>query len=208
MNYWDKTAADFDSLYDPKQRVAYAINRILRRGLFQRTEITCNITCQLGSPTVLDVGCGSGRNIVSFLQAGAREVTGIDSAPGMLQIARQVTSGFEDRVELIQGDFLAKELAGPYDLVVALGVFDYLYQEAPQFLAKMQRLAARAVVFSAPGRALLRMPVRAWRYRHKGVAVHFYRYQELADICKQARFRFFSINRVRSSGYVVVGWKE
>jgi SAM-dependent methyltransferase len=208
MSYWDQVAREFDRLYDPNRRTAYAFNRILRRGLFQRAEITCKVIRQLGAPSLLDVGCGSGRNIVSFLQAGAREVTGIDSAAGMLQIARQITGSFGDHVHLLLGDFLTASLPGPYDLVIALGVFDYLHAEALEFLARMRGLAARAVVFSAPGRSPLRMPLRAWRYRRNGIAVHFYRSAELSEMCRRAGLPSFSVHRVRSSGYVVVGWNE
>lgn len=208
MTYWDNVAQDFDRLYDPGRRTAYLLNQILRRGLFQRAEISCDVIRELGSPSLLDVGCGSGRNIVSFLHAGARKVTGIDNAAEMLKIARRTTAGFGNRAEFIQGDFLTANVAGPYDLVVALGVFDYLQEEALAFLIKMRQLANRAVVFSAPGRSLLRMPLRAWRCRRSGIAVHFYRRGELSEMCRRAGLSRCSIRPVRSSGYVVTGWNE
>ncbi len=208
MSYWDQVAGDFDRLYDSERRVAYAMNRMLRRGLYQRTEICCAVIRQLDSPSVLDVGCGSGRNLMAFLEAGAREVTGIDSAAGMLEIARRITGDVRDRVKLIHGDFLVTNLAGQYDLVVALGVFDYLENAALEFLIRMRGLAARSVVFSAPGRSLVRMPLRAWRYRRKGMSLRFYRPEELRKMCRQAGFESCCITPCRSSGYLVTARTE
>ena len=206
MTYWDQVARDFDSLYDPDRRVAYLLNQFFRRGLFQRTEIACEVIRQVGAPSILDVGCGSGRNISSFLESGAREVTGIDSAHEMLELARQISLPWRDRVRFLEADFLSASIEESFDVVVALGVFDYLHEEAATFLRKMRRLASRAVVLSLPGRSLLRMPLRAWRYRRSGVNVHFYPFNEIADLCQQAGFASFAIRRVHSSGYVVVGW--
>jgi len=208
MTYWDQVAHDFDSLYDPARKAAYLLNHIVRRGLFQRTQITCEVIRRLGTPSVLDVGCGSGRNIPSFLESGAREVTGIDSAHEMLELARQLTLPYRNRVRFVETDFLAADLAGSFDVIAALGVFDYLHEEAAPFLRKMRHLASQAVVLSAPGRSLVRMPLRAWRYRRSGVMVHFYRFEEIEELCRQAGFTSFSIRRVSSSGYVVVAWTK
>jgi 2-polyprenyl-3-methyl-5-hydroxy-6-metoxy-1,4-benzoquinol methylase len=211
VNYWDGHATDFDSLYDSRHRVKYALNQVLRRGLYQRTEITCAVLKQLGQPSVLDVGCGSGRNIVSFLEAGASRVTGVDSSAEMLKLAATHvgSAGFGERLKLVQDDFLKMKANTQYDVVVALGVFDYLQAEGPAFLRKMRHLARRAVVFSAPGPSLLRAPLRAFRYRFiKGIGVHFYSRKDLKELCGSVGFHSFELRRARSSGHVVIGWLE
>lgn len=208
-SYWDGHATEFDSLYDSNRRVKYALNQILRRGLYQRTEITCALLKQLGHASVLDVGCGSGRNIVSFYEAGASAVTGIDSSPEMLKLARKhvSASGFGDRLTLICEDFLNVGEHSQYDAVVALGVFDYLHAEALDFLRKMRRLATQAVVFSAPGPSLLRAPLRAFRYRFiKRIGVRFYSRKDLDQLCRLSGFQSYELLKARSSGHVVIGW--
>jgi 2-polyprenyl-3-methyl-5-hydroxy-6-metoxy-1,4-benzoquinol methylase len=209
VNYWDGHATEFDSLYDSRRRVKYALNQVLRRGLYQRTEITCALLRQLGQPSVLDVGCGSGRNITSFFEAGASGVTGVDSSREMLKLAEShVTSaGFSERLRLVCDNFLKVKENTQYDVVVALGVFDYLHAEAPEFLRKMRRLARRAVVFSAPGPSLLRAPLRAFRYRFiKGIGVHFYSRKDLNDLCSLVGFQSYELRKARSSGHVVIAW--
>jgi 2-polyprenyl-3-methyl-5-hydroxy-6-metoxy-1,4-benzoquinol methylase len=211
VNYWDGHATEFDSLYDSRHRVKYALNQVLRRGLYQRTEITCALLRQLGQPSVLDVGCGSGRNIVSFLEAGASSVTGVDSSAEMLKLAASHvgSAGLGAKLKLVQADFLKLKPETHYDVVVALGVFDYLQAEAPDFLRKMRHMARRAVVFSAPGPSLLRAPLRAFRYRFiKGIGVHFYSRGDLKELCGTTGFHSFELRRARSSGHVVIGWIE
>src|SRR5262249_55179622 len=184
-------------------------NQVLRRGLYQRTEITCALLKELGQPSVLDVGCGSGRNIISFFEAGASGVTGVDSSREMLKLAERhvSSSGFGDRLKLICDDFLHLREHTQHDVVVALGVFDYLHADAPEFLRKMRRLARWAVVFSAPGPSLLRAPLRAFRYRFvKGIGVHFYSRKDLNELCHLAGFQSYELRRARSSGHVVIGW--
>jgi len=207
MNFWNTTAREFDSLYDTGGRT-HLFNVVFRQGLFQRTEQTCDVVRRLGSPSVLDVGCGSGRSMPPLLAAGASHIAGIDSAENMLDLADGLlkSAGLRDRVEFILSDFLTAAIDTKFDLVVALGVFDYLHEELPQFLIKMRECAKTGVVFSAPGRSLLRMPLRAWRYKRHGVRVHFYRRADLEALCRAAGFQNFSIARLRSSGFLVTAW--
>src|SRR5260370_25594177 len=145
VNYWDGHASDYDSLYDSRRRVKYALNHILRRGLYQRTEITCALLRQLGQPSVLDVGCGSGRNITSFFEAGASGVTGVDSSREMLKLAEShVTSArLSERLRLVCDNFLKVKEDTQYDVVVAPGRSGYCAAGAPERLPRIRRLARR-----------------------------------------------------------------
>ena len=210
MNYWDVAAQDFDSLYEPSHHIRFALNRWLRRGLFQRVELACEAIREMGAPTVLDVGCGSGRNIPMFLNAGASHVTGIDSSVEMLRLAAEhlKRTNSSAKTDLVTADFLRMQTPPRADLAAALGVFDYLHEDAPEFLRKMAECARGRIVFTAPGRSFVRAPLRALRYKRKGVRVHFYRRKELQDLCKNAGLSRFTVTRISSSGYFVTGWKE
>jgi SAM-dependent methyltransferase len=210
VNYWDTAAQDFDSLYEPGHRVRFLLNRWFRRGLFQRAEITAKLIRDMGSPTVMDVGCGSGRNIPTFFQAGARHVTGIDSSTGMLELAAKLVkqTNNADKTELLNADFLGTKLDLHADIVVAMGVFDYLHEEALPFLTRMVEYADKAVAFTAPGHSLIREPLRARRYKRKGVSVHFFGRKELEDLCSNAGLPRFEAKWISSSGYFVTAWKK
>src|SRR5215472_14842526 len=117
--YFQTRAEQFHALYGEESRWRYWLNRLARKGLFQRVEITLNELRPLGPCTVLDVGCGSGRNSVIFVKTGARKVTGIDFASKMITLAREFSrqQGTLDRSEFIEGDFLQMQIPGRYDAV-------------------------------------------------------------------------------------------
>lgn len=75
------------------------------------------------APEVLELGCGTGRLLTGLLDAGAT-VTGIDSEPSMLSVARERLAGYGSRVQLHQGDMRRFALHRRFDLaVVGLNTF-------------------------------------------------------------------------------------
>jgi SAM-dependent methyltransferase len=68
-------------------------------------------------PSVLELGCGTGRLLVPLLDAGAR-VTGLDSSPDMLGVARDRLALYGDRLTLVDGDMRRFDLSEKFDLVV------------------------------------------------------------------------------------------
>lgn len=71
-------------------------------------------------PRVLDLGCGTGRLALRFLEAGY-EVTGLDLSTDMLALAegrcaRHLVSG---KVEFLKGDLSNFHLEGPFGLILS-----------------------------------------------------------------------------------------
>jgi hypothetical protein len=83
----------------------------------------------------------------------------------MLDLARQRLDRFGDKVTLIQGDFLAAAVPGSYDVILALGYFDYI-ENAPAHVQRMSELAAPggSVVASFPRWTWTKGPIRKLRY--------------------------------------------
>lgn len=76
---------------------------------------------------VLDVGCGMGRNPYWFLQAGAREVVGVDFDEGSLASARRNLAPFTNaRVEKCSVYDLQPSAFGSFDRVTCIGVLHHL----------------------------------------------------------------------------------
>src|SRR5690349_1537364 len=105
--YWHEQAQTFDSIYLDESKVARRINQMFRRAMYDRFHIALAESGDVRGKTVLDIGCGSGHYEVEYAKRGAAKVTGIDFAPGMLELARQLTQreGVADRCEFLQGDF-------------------------------------------------------------------------------------------------------
>jgi SAM-dependent methyltransferase len=77
---------------------------------------------------VLEAMCGSGRLLVP-LARDVRQLTGVDSSPGMLALAHEriAAAGLRSRVSLAEADIRRTALGGPFSLAfVALNSFMHL----------------------------------------------------------------------------------
>lgn len=204
--YFERTADNFDALYENRRNLSYRFNQVFRKGLFQRIEKTTKAFEGMKDISVLDVGCGSGRNSALFCEKGARRVVGVDFSAPMLELARQYTrvKHVADRCEFIQADFLEYPFQETFDVVVALGVFDYV-ADPVRVLRRMSELANAKVVASFPGVSPVRAPLRKMRYALRGCPVYFYTGAKLKQICHDAGLPSFHIEKLASSGYMLVG---
>ena len=202
--YFQQRADSFDRLYETGGAWQHLLNRTLRKGLYERVRLTLEELEQLGAHTLLDVGCGSGRNEPLFVKAGATHVTGIDFSQRMLELARTFSrqSGVEGQCEFIEGDFLEHTFAEKFDAVVALGVFDY-FEDPLKPLARMRELARERVIASFPQLSLVRAPLRKMRYALRNCPVYFYRHGELLDLAEKAGLKA-RIVPFASSGMLLV----
>ena len=160
----DKAQA-FDDLYEDERPLV----KLLRPGLLRRRQLAVDTVQSYRSPRVLDVGCGSGRIGEFVLDSGAADYVGVDFSEPMLALARERLERFGDRVQLIEGDFHETPLEGQFDVILALGLFDYLAE--PQ--RTITRVAERCtpdgcVVGSFPAWSWLKGPIRKFRYEWIG----------------------------------------
>ena len=159
--HFRKKAFSFDHLYDED----HALQRALRPGLFNRREFALEVARSYDAPRVLDVGGGSGRIGEPLLEQGASRYVDVDLSDSMLDLARDRLQRFEDKVTLIQGDFLETPIPGSFDLALALGYFDYI-EDAPAHVQRISELLAPggSVVASFPRWTWTKGPVRKIRY--------------------------------------------
>lgn len=164
-NRFRAKAEQFDDLYEDERPLV----RLLRPGLLRRRQLAVDTVRSYGSPRVLDVGCGSGRIAELAIEAGAGHYVGIDFAEEMLALARARLARFGERVELIEGEFMETELEGPFEVILALGLFDYL-PDPERFSRRMFELCAPGgcVVGSFPAWSLIKGPIRKVRYEWIG----------------------------------------
>jgi SAM-dependent methyltransferase len=160
--HFRRKAFSFDRLYDEE----HALQRALRPGLFNRREFAVEVAREYDAPRVLDVGGGSGRIGELLLEQGASRYVDVDLSDTMVDLARQRLERFGDKVNLLQGDFLETPIPGSYDVVLALGYFDYI-AEAPAHVRRMSGLLAPggSVVASFPRWTWAKGPIRKLRYQ-------------------------------------------
>ena len=113
---------------------------------------------------MLDVGGGSARIGELALDHGASRYVDVDLSDSMLELARERLERFEDeKVTLIQGDFLRAAIPGSYEVILALGYFDYI-EDAPAHIARISELCSGTAVASFPRWTWTKGPIRKVRY--------------------------------------------
>ena len=202
---FEERARDFDDLYEDERWLA----RTLRPGLFRRRKLAVDTIAAYENPRVLDVGCGSGRIGEFVLEAGAGHYVGVDFSAPMIDLARSRLSRFADRSQLIVDDFLTAPLNGGFEVILAVGLFDYL-PEPHRFSRRMFELCAPngCVVGSFPTWSWLKGPVRKVRYEWIGNCPIFnYSRRELELMFGASGFDRLEVASPGRSGYLVRAYR-
>jgi len=90
---------------------------------------------------VVELGCGTGRNVVRVIGEGARSYVGVDGSPGMLSVATHRYC--DSRIAFVQADLLAPWTpARPFDFALLVLVLEHL--PALEVLAETLARSVRA----------------------------------------------------------------
>jgi magnesium protoporphyrin O-methyltransferase len=188
--YFDKIPDEWDSLYSDRNWIINNLNKYLRKGLFERYDLTFRHCGEISGARVLDIGCGTGLYSIVFAKRGAAKVVGIDLAPAMITFAQQRAQELmvQDHCEFICDDFLNHTFEEKFDIIVALGVFDYIQDPGPYF-NKVSSLAGKRFLASFPKDSLFWGTQRKIRYRWiKKCPLYFYTFDGLRRLYKEANF--------------------
>ncbi len=202
---FEDKAQQFDDLYEDERWLV----RTLRPGLFRRRKLAVDTVAAYDAPRVLDVGCGSGRIGEFVLEAGASHYVGVDFSAPMIDMSRARLERFAGRTELIVDDFLTAPLEGPFEVILAVGLFDYL-PEPHRFSRRMFDLTAAGgcVVGSFPTWSWLKGPVRKVRYEWIGNCPIFdYSRRELELMFGASGFERVEVASPGHSGYLVRAYR-
>jgi 2-polyprenyl-3-methyl-5-hydroxy-6-metoxy-1,4-benzoquinol methylase len=180
------------------------VNGRFRRDIAERFILTLEHARRTGAASVLDIGCGSGRYIRPLVEAGVKRIVGIDLSSEMLDLARaqasQVTGA---RIDFVHADFADWPAGEEFDLIVAMGFFDYVHDPAV-LLAKMRSLCSKSVIASFPSRHWFRTPLRRVRYRMKNCPVYFYGAEQIERLGHEAGFARTDLTKIRGAGMDVI----
>ena len=140
-----------------------------------------------------------------MLDTGARDYVGVDFAETMLDLARPRLARFGDRVTLVRGDFRETPLEGTFDVILALGLFDY-QRDAASFATRMREVCAPggSVVGSFPRWHWLKGPIRKLRYEViNDCPIFDYTEDGLRELFARAGFDRVDVHAPGTSGYLV-----
>jgi SAM-dependent methyltransferase len=177
----------------------YAKRTLLRAGPANALEHAVAVARRHLAPSVLDVGCGAGRVGAAVIDAGARLYVGIDLSARMLDVAR---SRLPQGVELYEGDFLDLDIARTFDVVLALGLFEYL--EEPRRAAEWLRArCSSTLVASFTKWDWIKSPLRRIHYGLHGCRVHDYDEAGAEVVLRSGGFANVEVVQGGRRGFVV-----
>lgn len=188
--YWSRIAPEFDAIYTGKKNpISRALDRWLRKDIYQRYDWVMRKANEIQPATVCDVGCGSGRFVSSLAKRGA-QVTGVDFAPQMLDLARDLTKsdGVSDRCRFVLSDILDWKTTERFDMVIAIGFWDYVADPMPR-LNVIRKMTGRSFLSAWPRAGTLRMQIRSVRLKAAGCPVYFFHKDQVDDYLHRAGFR-------------------
>ena len=211
-DYFYRSAGEFDTIYSGKKgKLLQLFDQYFRSDMYERFRLTMEYSGDLKEKTVLDLGCGSGRYSIDFAKNGVSKVVGIDLAESMLQIANRIAqeNSVDNICEFNVGNIFEYQSDEPFDIVIAMGVFDYI-ENPLSLIEHMLSLSKDIIIASFPSYHAIRTSVRKVRYKIKKCPVYFYNYDTIEDILKKAGLIKYDIVKIKGAGmdYVVHAQKK
>ncbi|MFZ5799811.1 MAG: class I SAM-dependent methyltransferase [Candidatus Omnitrophota bacterium] len=204
-DFFQRRVSKFDSFYEEnKPGIWKLLDCLFRSSMRKRFVRALKVVGCLGSPTVLDIGCGPGRYAAAIVKSCNAKVFGIDFSPAMLKEAKAAVRrcGREGRCRFLCADFLEYPFKEKFDATLAIGFFDYIKSPLAQ-LKKIRALTLQKAIMSFPSRWHLRNIIRKIRLSFLGCPVYFYDRRQIEALLKQAGFDKFRIENLDRDYFVV-----
>ncbi|MDC3208391.1 class I SAM-dependent methyltransferase [Pelagibacteraceae bacterium] len=208
-NFFDSYAEGFSSIYneDDKKRSLFnkIIDKLFRKAVYLRYKETIKKTSNDTIETVLDVGCGPGHYVLTFLEQG-KKVVALDVAQQMLDLTekRVKDKNLDANLELKLGDFLEINFDKKFDAIVLMGFFDYV-EDPVKVLKKLIKECNKQIYISIPGTFGIFGLQRRFRYWLKNCPLYLYSYERLIDILKQANcLEKTDIKKIEKGYYITI----
>lgn len=205
QEHFHADARRFDAIYeDNKNPFSKWVDEVWRGVVRRRFRLTLERLQPLEGKSVLDVGCGSGRYCLSFAQAGASRILGVDFAEGMITLAKQYADelGVADRCEFRAGKFPEAAADETFDACTAMGFFDYIDDPAP-ILSRMRELTKSTIVMSFPKSNEWRAPLRRLRFKVLGCPLFLYSEERVKSLLQEAGITHYEIVEL-DRDYIVI----
>jgi SAM-dependent methyltransferase len=197
--YWNDVAQDFDAIYTGRNKSSFArtLDRILRKDIYGRFDWVMRKSGDVNGKTICDIGCGSGRFVASLAKRGASRVLGVDVAPEMLKLARELVKneGVAGRTELAQMDIIDWTRTDVFDETIAIGFWDY-FADPTERLQIIRKMTRERFLSAWPRLWTWRAPVRKLRLTALGCPVYFFSKSEVYKYLEATGFKVISCETV------------
>jgi len=197
--YWNDIAQDFDAIYTGQNKSAFAraLDQWLRRDIYERFDWVMRKSGDVTGKTICDIGCGSGRFVASLAKRGAKRVMGVDVAPEMLKLARELAmkEGVTANTDFAQMDVIDWNRSDVFDETIAIGFWDY-FADPTERLRIIRTMTRERFLSAWPRLWTWRAPVRKVRLTALGCPVYFFSRPEVYKYLEATGFKVVSCETV------------
>lgn len=197
--YWNDVAQDFDAIYTGQNKSAFAraLDQWLRKDIYGRFDWVMRKSGDVTGKTICDIGCGSGRFVASLAKRGASHVMGVDVAPEMLKLARELVKkeGVAAKSEFAQMDIIDWTRTDVFDETIAIGFWDY-FEDPTERLRIIRKMTRERFLSAWPRLWTWRAPIRKVRLTALGCPVYFFSKAEVYKHLEATGFKVISCETV------------
>jgi len=197
--YWNDIASDFDAIYTGQNKSTFsrALDKWLRRDIYERFDWVMRKSGDVTGKTICDIGCGSGRFVASLAKRGATRVMGVDVAPEMLKLARELAKkeGVTSTTEFAQMDVIDWNRSDVFDETIAIGFWDY-FADPTERLRIIRKMTRERFLSAWPRLWTWRAPVRKVRLTALGCPVYFFSKSDVYKRLEATGFKVMSCETV------------
>lgn len=205
VRYFHENIERFDDIYNEnKKSVSSILNSIIRASVKARFDLAFDVLGDLTGKSVLDIGCGSGRYMFRAAENNAGNIVGIDAAKGALQQARKIAGELkiDSKLEFIEADFLDCAFNRKFDVIFAVGYFDYIFNPLDH-LKKMTELSDGFIYISFPKIWSIFTLTRKIRLALKRCPVRFYSKSRIEKLLHDTGMVDYDLKKVYRD-YIVI----
>lgn len=197
--YWNQVAQDFDAIYSGQNKSAFAraLDQWLRKDIYGRFDWVMRKSGDVTGKTICDIGCGSGRFVASLAKHGASKVLGVDVAPEMLKLARELMlkEGVAGKTDFELMDIIDWKRNDVFDETIAIGFWDY-FADPTERLKIIRKMTRERFLSAWPRLWTWRAPVRKVRLTALGCPVYFFSKSEVYKYLEASGFKVISCETV------------
>jgi SAM-dependent methyltransferase len=202
--FWDRYAADFDSIYGTKNSwFNNIINKLFRKTMKIRFEKTLKIVPK-EEVSVIDIGCGPGHYCFSLAKVGMRNIKGIDFSETMISLAKGHAEelGLKNIIDFEVVNFLEFEPQKKFDYSIMMGFIEY-FKNPELVLEKALSITNHKILISFPAAGGFLAFQRKLRYKSR-CYLRLYSYEDIKRLLNSLNIKSYSIEKIRRDFFVTI----